>query len=151
MGQDQHLLTDLRLDLMHREFRPVYTVGSTRRLGPGGKGLIVDLAVTGGRDDLAQAVIMRLLTPRGELTQLGHPQYGSRLHELIGQANTETKRHLVRLYILETLQREPRVEKIVDVTVAPVEKRPSSVDVRLQVLPVGETQTVTIGPITLEL
>lgn len=151
MGQDQHLLTDLRLDLMHREFRPVYSVGSTRRLGPGGKGSIVDLAVTGGRDNLAQAVIMRLLTPRGELTQLGHPQYGSRLHELIGQANTETKRHLVRLYILETLQREPRVEKIVDVTVAPVEKRPSTVDVRLQVLPVGETQTVTIGPITLEL
>lgn len=151
MAQDQHLLTDLRLDLMHRELRPVYNVSSTRRLGPGGKGLILDLAVTSGRDNLAQAVIMRLLTPRGELTPLGHPQYGSRLHELIGQVNTETKRNLVRLYILETLQREPRIEEIVDVTVTPAVERHSSVDVSLQLLPVGETQTVTIGPITLEL
>ncbi len=151
MALDQHLLTDIRLYLMHRELRPVYNVGFTRQLGPGGKGLMVDLAIASGRDNLAQAILMRLLTPRGELAALGHPQYGSRLHELVGEVNTETKRNLVRLYILETLQREPRIEKIVDVTVIPAVERPSSVDVSLQVLPVGETQTVTIGPITLEL
>lgn len=151
MAQDQHLLTDIRLDLMHRELRPMYNVGSTRQLGPGGKGLMVDLTIASGRDNLAQAIIMRLLTPREELAALGHPQYGSRLHELVGEVNTETKRNLVRLYILETLQREPRIEEILDVTVTLAVERPSSIDVSLQVLPVGETQTVTIGPITLEL
>ena len=151
MAQDQHLLTDIRLDLMHRELRPMYNVGSTRQLGPGGKGQMVDLTIASGRDNLAQAIIMHLLTPRGELAALGHPQYGSRLHELVGEVNTETKRNLVRLYILETLQREPRIEEILDVTVTLAVERPSSIDVSLQVLPVGETQTVTIGPITLEL
>lgn len=151
MAQDQHLLTDIRLELMHRELRPVYNAGSTRQLGPGGKGLMLDLAIASGRDNLAQAIIMRLLTPRGELTALGHPQYGSRLHELVGDVNTETKRNLVRLYILETLQREPRIAEIENVTVTPAVERPSSVDVSLQVLPVAETQMVTIGPITLEL
>lgn len=151
MAQDQHLLTDIGLNLMHREFRPVYTLGSKRRLGPGGKGMMVDLSTAGGRENLAQAVIIRLLTPRGELAALGHPQYGSRLHELVGDANTETKRNLVRLYILETLQREPRIEEVMAVTVTHALERPLSVDATLQVLPVGETKTVTIGPITLEL
>lgn len=151
MAQDQHLLTDIGLDLMHQEFRPVYTLGSKRQSGPGGKGLLVDLTTVGGRDNLAQAIIMRLLTPRGELTPLGHPQYGSRLHELVGTANTETKHNLVKLYILETLQGEPRVEKVIAVTVTHAQERPSSVDASLQVLPVGETQTILIGPITLEL
>ncbi|MBI9093058.1 MAG: hypothetical protein JEZ12_27925 [Desulfobacterium sp.] len=89
--------------------------------------------------------------PQGELSALGHPRYGSRLHELVGKVNTVTTHNLVRLYILEALQREPRIGKIVNVVVTPAVERPSSVDVSLQVLPVGETQTVTIGPITLEL
>ncbi len=151
MAQDKNLLTDIGLELMHRELRQVYRVGSTRQMGPGGKGVMVDLAVKGGRDNLAQAIIMGLLTPQGELSALGHPRYGSRLHELVGKVNTATTHNLVRLYILETLQREPRIEKIVNVVVTPAVERPSSVDVSLQVLPVGETQTVTIGPITLEL
>ena len=75
MAQDQHLLTDIDLDLMHQEFRPVYTFGSKRSRGPGGKGLTVDLATVGGRKNLTQAIIMRLLTTRGELAPLGHPLY----------------------------------------------------------------------------
>ncbi|MCP4115980.1 MAG: GPW/gp25 family protein [Desulfobacteraceae bacterium] len=148
---ERELLTDIGLELTHRELRPVYRVGDTRRLGPGGKGVMLDLAVKSGRDNLAQAIIMALLTPRGELSALGHPRYGSRLHELVGKVNTSTSHNLVRLHILETLQREPRIEKIVDAVVTPAKERQSSVDVTLQVVPVGETRTVTIGPITLEL
>lgn len=151
MALNANLLTDLSLELLHNELRPVYAVQSSRMLGPGGKGLMVDFGSVTGRDNLAQAIIIRLLTPRGELAALGHPQFGSRLHELIGSVNTETKRNLVRLYILESLQMEPRIEKIQAVTVQPAVKRPTSVDVSLRVLPVGDTQTVSIGPITLEL
>jgi phage baseplate assembly protein W len=96
-------------------------------------------------------VILRLLTPRGELESLAHPDYGSRLHELIGRQNTETTRHLVKLHILESLAAEPRIEEIVDVTVEPAPRTRDLVVVLLRVKPIGQTAVVTIGPFTLEL
>ena len=47
----------------------------------------VDLAVTSGVDAAVQFLVDRLKTQQGELTALGHPEYGSRHHELIGQPN----------------------------------------------------------------
>jgi len=147
---NRHLLQDLKIELKQQQFRPVYRVREDRRPAPGGVGQIRDLGTIVGRDNLSQAVIMRLLTPRGELTALGHPEYGSRLHVLIGQVNTDTIRNLVKLHILESLKREPRIAKsTVEVTLSP--GRRSSVDVRLQVTPIGSTDVVTIGPLTLEL
>ena len=64
---------------------------------------VVDLATTAGRDNLAQAITMRLLTPRGELAELGHPDYGSRLHELIGRRTPRRGGSLVKLLVLESL------------------------------------------------
>ena len=52
---------------------------------------LLDYSTLDGRDNLAQAIVMRLLTPRGELAELGHPEYGSRLNELLGAPNTETR------------------------------------------------------------
>ncbi len=94
---------------------------------------------------------MRLLTPRGELAALGHPEYGSRLHELIGRQNTETTRNLVKLHILESLAAEPRIEEVVELAVTPAPGTRERVNVLLQVRPVGETAVVAIGPFTLEL
>jgi hypothetical protein len=79
-----------------------------------------DLGVVNGRANLAQALVVRLQTERGELEQLGHPGYGSRHHELIGELNTETNRNLVKLYVLECLRQEPRLEEIVRVDVVPL-------------------------------
>jgi phage baseplate assembly protein W len=62
------------------------------------------------RENLAQALILRLLTPRGSLAALGHASYGSRLHELIGQNKTAALRNLCRAFILEVVAQEPRVE-----------------------------------------
>jgi phage baseplate assembly protein W len=44
-------------------------------------------------DNLKQALLLRFLTPTGELALLGHPDYGSRLSELIGELNNETNRN----------------------------------------------------------
>ena len=69
-----------------------------------------DLGTVDGRENLAQALILRLLTPRGALADLGHAGYGSRLHELLGERKTEALRHLCRAYVLEAVAQEPRVE-----------------------------------------
>jgi phage baseplate assembly protein W len=148
-----HLLTDVRLDLRHHELRPVYEVATERRrVATQQRTLeVADLRTIEGRDNLGQAVLVRLLTPRGELAPLAHPEYGSRLHELIGRQNTETTRNLVKLHILESLAAEPRIEEVVELAVTPAPRTRERVDVLLQVRAVGETAVVTIGPFTLEL
>lgn len=71
---------------------------------------VSDLATLTGRENLAQALILRLLTPRGTLSSLGHGSYGSRLSELIGQPKNTATRALCRAYVLEVVAQEPRVE-----------------------------------------
>lgn len=71
---------------------------------------VVDLDVFSGRQNLAQALILRLLTPIGSLAALGHAAYGSRLHQLIGQRKTNELRNLCRAFVLEVVAQEPRVE-----------------------------------------
>ncbi|HEU5098949.1 MAG TPA: hypothetical protein VFU22_08020 [Roseiflexaceae bacterium] len=80
-----------------------------------------DLGLVGGMANLVQSLILRLKTERGELAALGHPEYGSRHHQLIGEPNTEGNRNLVKLYVLECLRQEPRIAAIqrLDVHLAP--------------------------------
>jgi phage baseplate assembly protein W len=70
---------------------------------------LTDVAVLEHRENLAQALTLRLLTPRGALKDLGHANYGSRLHELVGRQKNETNRNLCRLFVLEAVAQEPRV------------------------------------------
>jgi phage baseplate assembly protein W len=154
VAEDPQLLTDIRLVLRHGALRPVYEVAAVRTAvtTPQGPRPVLDLDVAAGRDNLGQAVVLRLLTPRGELAALGHPDYGSRLHELIGRPNTETTRNLVRLFILESLAREPRIEpKGVTVAVEPLPGTRDSVEVRLTIQPIGGAEVLDVGPLVLEL
>ncbi len=143
----EHLLRDLAIRAAHRELRPVYRVDETLRASQRER----DFAARDGLENLAQAVILRLLTPRGELAGLGHPEYGSRVHELIGQHNDATRRNLLRLFILEALQFEPRIEKIAALEVVPSPGSRWTVDVLLRVKPAAATDLVTIGPFSIEL
>lgn len=156
MADDRHLLRDIRLDLDRPDPRSTYSVVIERSPMPkarptGRPRESLDMALVSGRDNLRQAVLVRLLTPRGELAALGHPSYGSRLHELIGEVNNESTRNLARLYILESLQMEPRIEKVQEIKVEPAPGYRDLVSVLLAVKPVGQTGIVTIGPFTLEL
>jgi len=71
---------------------------------------VYDLGTFGGRDNLAQALILRLLTPVGSLAELGHAGYGSRLHELVGQPKDTARRNLCRAFVLAAVAAEPRVD-----------------------------------------
>lgn len=145
--ETRHLLRDLAVEAVHRELRPVYrpieTLRAPRRAW--------DFVVREGFENLAQAVILRLLTPRGELAALGHPEYGARVHELIGLPNNATHRNLLKLFVIEALKNEPRVAKVVELKVEPSPGLRSTVDVLLRVLPAQATEVVTIGPFAIEL
>jgi phage baseplate assembly protein W len=151
MAENLQLLKDIRLKLTHKELRPVYSLDTDMRRVPNRPDPLADLGVTSGVDNLGQAVILRLLTPKGELSALAHPEYGSRLHELVGSQNTATTRNLAKLYILESLQLEPRIQKVAQVVVVPAQGARDRINIQLTLLPVGETTTVRIGPFTLEL
>jgi len=88
-----------------------------------------DLARLAEVENLQQALLLRFLTPVGELVALGHPDYGCRLHELIGEPNTETNRNRAKLFTLLALQAEPRVKKVLAVTVTTRRQNPSQVDI----------------------
>ena len=77
-----------------------------------------DVAVVTGVAAAEQLLVNRLKTGKGELAALGHPEYGSRHHELVGEPNVERTRNLVKLHVLEALSHEPRIEKVLDCTVA---------------------------------
>lgn len=97
---------------------------------------LVDLALDGreltlnrGRDNLVQALQLRLLTVRGELARVGHPSYGSRVHELIGEPLTRANLELLRRHVRATILSDPRIEKIVELEVKPLRSDPGAVDV----------------------
>jgi phage baseplate assembly protein W len=92
-----------------------------------------DLHVVSGLANLVQSLIVRLKTERGELEALAHPDYGSRHHRLIGEPNTEGNRNLIKLYVLECLRQEPRLDAIqrVDVRAGQGRENRDKVDIRI--------------------
>jgi phage baseplate assembly protein W len=124
-------------------------LGSDLRLEPGlyGFGLVTDrgdLEIAAGPDNLVQALLIRFNTPIGDLAGLGHPDYGSRLHDLIGRPNDETTRNLVRLFTLETLRQEPRVGQVHHLAVERVAGRPDQVLVSIKLSPIQSRTPVNL-------
>ena len=91
---------------------------------PGG-----DLKLAEGPDNIAQALTLRLKVRRGELARLGWPNYGSRLHELIGEPNNTRTRAIVMAHARSAILEDPRV-----VDIARLEAR----------MPPGERDTVRL-------
>lgn len=105
-----------------------------------------DLDAVTERDNLAQALIVRLLTCMGSLTALGHPGYGSRLVELVGRLNDEPTRRLARLFTLEALAQEPRIHQPVRSLVVSVPPgQPDVVLIDFSVLPVGDEELLSLA------
>jgi len=77
-----------------------------------------DLETVSDGDAISQAIVNRLKTRQGELAALGHPDYGSRHHRLIGEPNVERTRNLIKLYVLQALRQEPRIERVLSADVS---------------------------------
>lgn len=87
------------------------------------------LRTVGGLDNLVQALSLRLLVDRGDLSQLGHPRYGSRIRDLIGEPMDSANRELIRRYVRKALLEDPRVQDIVKIVVSVRADQPDSIDV----------------------
>lgn len=106
-----------------------------------------DVATVAGRANLAQAILNRFYTRQGELTQLGHPNYGSRLYLLMGEPNNQRTRNLAELYIRECLAQESRVAEIVELTFEPPSRDLSKINVlvvTLRLRPADDPVTLTV-------
>jgi phage baseplate assembly protein W len=103
-----------------------------------------DLETIGEEYNLAQAIIMRLNTMQGELRDLGHSSYGSRLSELIGEPNNERTRELARIYALESVTRDPRVEEVVGISAEMFSDDPRRININMSVRAKGLTTILNI-------
>jgi phage baseplate assembly protein W len=125
---------DRRLELLGRDLALFYPGpagwwedADLARTVPDRGGATVDVDVVEGVDAAVQLLVNRLKTHKGELAPLGHPEYGSRHHELIGQPNVERTRALIKLRVLEALGHEPRIAKIHRCDVIPAHEPPRDV------------------------
>ena len=111
-----------------------------------------DLVTVDGLASAEQMLVNRLKTQKGELTALGHPDYGSRHHELIGEPNLERTRNLIKLYILDALSHEPRIDKVLSCRVfAPHDPPRSEVRIELAVRLIDEPVPLNfVVPFSLE-
>lgn len=110
-----------------------------------------DLDIYSDANNLVQALFLRFLTPVGEMEPLGHPDYGSRLSELIGELNNETNRNRAKLFTLQALQAEPRIKEIRSVDVTQNRADRTIMDIKISVLPVdSDTLLNLVFPFFLE-
>lgn len=105
----------------------------------------MDLGTVSGRENLGQALILRLLTHRGSLAPLGHPEYGSRLVELIGELNNTRTRNLARLYTIEAVAQEPRVRQLLDLQVDGTQSSPDTLRIAFSVMPLDDDTPLGIA------
>lgn len=118
---------------------------------PGGRGGLpksgnsVDAGAVVGRANLAQALVLRLLTRQGALADLGHPDYGCRLLELIGELNNETTRNRARLFTIQAIAQEARVKALLDLAVSVVAEQPDTIRISFSVLPVNDDDPLALS------
>lgn len=106
----------------------------------------VDLRAVDGVDALRQALLLRLLTPQGSLAALGHAEYGSRLHELVGAEFTDAARLLARAFVLQAVRQERRVDRVLGLTVERQDpSRPDRLRLTLVVQAAGSGDPVSLG------
>lgn len=103
-----------------------------------------DLDLVDDEYNLGQAIINRLRTREGELADLGHASYGSRLYDLIGEPNNEKTREQVRTAARECISQEPRVSEVIAINVAASRDNLNQIDVSISVMPTGRSTVLNI-------
>ena len=89
-----------------------------------------------GNDNIVQALTLRLSVRRGELAPLGWPEYGSRLHEVVGEPNLPRVRAKIMAFARAAVEEDPRVAEVVSVSagVPPGERDVVRVELELRLV-----------------
>lgn len=126
------------MDALKTDLRLVFATDDEADLDVG----INDIDTVSGMGNLVQALKVRLLIDKGELTGLGHPRFGSRIREVIGETQTPASFELVRRYVRQTLLEDPRVAEVSQIKVEAKGATGDAFNVRFCVLAVtgGEIQ-----------
>ena len=83
-----------------------------------------DLALAHGNDNIAQALLLRLRVRKGELARLGWADFGSRVHELIGEPNNARTHVKLMAFARAAVEQDARVLAVesVETNVIPGER-----------------------------
>lgn len=110
-----------------------------------------DFDTVADEDNLAQAIIARLATDEGELYDIGHADYGSRLHDVIGEVNNATTRQRIKAKVEECLVQETRIKQVANINVLPDPDDPHAVDIEIAIVPIKGSDYLTVSfPFRLE-
>ena len=92
------------------------------------------------RNNLSQAIMIRLRTQEGEITL--HADYGSLLPDLLHAPKTESTLYKIRETIRATLLQEPRIDSISNITVE--ELSDGTVQATVEVTPILQKNTMNL-------
>jgi phage baseplate assembly protein W len=103
-----------------------------------------DLDLAAGSDNIVQALTLRLLVRRGELAPLGWPDYGSRLHELIGEPNVVRTRALLMTFAQAAIDQDPRVDRVRDIRARVPDGERNVVRLEIDILLISQPSPVNL-------
>ncbi len=113
-----------RQQLFGTDLRLGQAAGGLDFMLAGPTGTAGDMGLAHGNDNIVQALTLRLRVRKGELAPLGWPDFGSRLHELIGEPDLPRTRLKAQAFARDALQADPRVQEVesIDVVSIPGER-----------------------------
>jgi phage baseplate assembly protein W len=103
-----------------------------------------DLAVAQGADNIAQALTLQILVRRGELARLGWPNYGSRVHELIGEPNNLRTRTRLMAFARSAIESDPRVVEVSNIRAEPLAGERDVVRLEMDVLLISQPNRLNL-------
>jgi phage baseplate assembly protein W len=110
-----------------------------------------DLGTTIDDETVLQAIRHRLSTRRGELNELGHPEYGSLLETVIGEPNTEDTHRIIETLVRDCLHYESRIENIIEIEATPNSSYHDVVDINVTIQLRGQSEPIrVVYPLYLE-
>ncbi len=99
-----------------------------------------ELKNVSGRDNLVQALKFLLLCDSGELSELGHPRYGTTIRDFLGEPLVRSNMELIRRIVRKAIFKDPRVEEVTSVKVMPGLNDPGAIYVEAVVAAIGGSE-----------
>lgn len=129
LGRDLNIVSDVS------EIQSRGTTDETVTLSADNNGI----SIVTGYENLTQALLMRLNTPKGTL--LLHPEYGNGFSDLLGQPNTQANVNKIVVMIEKTLRQDSRVS---DVKVEATDVNRDTITVQVTITPIGFEEQFTL-------